>query len=402
MKFLSLVLFSAGLVATSPAAFAQKAYGPGVSDTEIKIGNAIPYSGPASAYGIIGEAESAYYNMINAKGGVNGRKINFISYDDAYSPPKTVEQVRKLVEQDGILAYTGPSCTPCNAAIHKYMNQKKVPHLFLLTGASKWYDPEHFPWTVPLYPSYEDEGRFAGKYFKQTNPDGKIAILYQNDDAGKDPVKGFKAGLGDDVSKIVAERSYEITQPTIDSEIAALKASGAEKVFIMATPKFGAQALKKIGELNWKPLIYITKVTSGIKNVLIPAGVENSTGVLSALFMKEPSDPRWADSPDMKEYFAFMKEWMPNKDPNDTAIVSGYIAAWMTVKVLRECGDNLTRENVLKVATNQKDVVHPLVLPGITLSITPDDYSGYKAHQMMRFNGTTWEPFGPLTRADAL
>jgi len=401
MKFISLAVFSAGLVAASTAAFAQKAYGPGVSDTEIKIGNAIPYSGPASAYGGIGDAESAYYKMINSKGGINGRKINFISYDDAFSPPKTVEQARKLVEQDNILAYSGPSCTPCNIAIQKYMNQKKVPHLFLLTGASRWNDPKNFPWTVPLYTAYHDEGQIAAKYFKQVNPDGKIAILYQNDDAGKDYVRGFKAGLGDDVSRIVAEKAYEISQPTVDSEIVVLKASGAEKVFIMATPKFGAQAIKKIGELNWKPLIYITRITSSIKNVLTPAGIQNSIGILSALILKEPTDPRWSDEPDMKEYFAFMKEWMPGKDPTDSSLTAGYYVGWMTVKVLRECGDNLTRENLLKVVTSQKDVVHPLLQPGISVTFTPDNYFGYNAQQLVRFNGTTWEPFGPLIKVDA-
>jgi len=400
MRQLSLFLSAIGIVMLTVPAVAQKAYGPGVTDTEIKIGNAIPYSGPASAYGELGNAEAAYYKMINAKGGINGRKINFISYDDAFSPPKTVEQVRKLVEQDEIFAYTGPSCTACNSAIQKYMNQKKVPHLFLLTGAEKWDDPKHFPWTVPLYPLYHDEGQVAAKYFKQTSPNGKIAILYQNDDFGKDYIKGFKDGLGADVSKVVIEKSYEITAPTVDSEVALLKSSGADFVFIAATPKFGAQAIKKIGELGWKPTIYVTKVTSGIKNVMIPAGIENSKGVLSALFIKEPSDQRWRNDADMKDYFAFMKEWMPGKDPTDTSIVSGYIAAWMTVKVLKECGDNLTRENLLNVVTHQTNVVHPMLQPGISLTITPEKYSGYNGHQMSRFNGETWEPVGPLITRD--
>jgi len=400
VKFLSLVLLSAGLAATSTAAFAQKAYGPGVTDTEIKIGNTVPWSGPASAYSIIGQASAAFYKMTNAKGGVNGRKINFISYDDAYSPAKMVEQARKLVEQDEVLAISGAPCTACNVAIQKYMNQKKVPQLFVLSGGSRLNDPKNFPWTVPLYPNYEMEGRIAAKYFKQTNPDGKIAIFYQNDDAGKDYVRGFKQGLGEYASKIIAEKGYETSQPTVDAEIVALKYSGADKLFLMATPKFGAQAIKKIGELGWKPLTYITSVTSSIKAVLVPAGIDNSTGVITSLYAKAATDPRWADSPDMKEYLAFIKEWMPGADPSDGSIASGYFTAWMTVKVLRECGDNLTRENLLKVVTNQINVNHPLLQPGVTLTIAPNDYTGYRAEQMVRFNGTTWEPFGPVISGD--
>jgi len=400
MRQLSLILSAAGLLLLAAPAVAQKAYGPGVTDTEIKVGNTVPYSGPASAYGVLGKIEAAYYNMINEKGGVNGRKINFISYDDAYSPPKMVEQVRKLVEQDEVFLISGTSCTACNAAIQKYMNQKKVPHLFMLTGAARWNDPANYPWTVPLYASYDMEARVAAKYFKQTNPDAKIAIIYQNDDAGKDFAKGFKSGLGADVSKIVAEKSYETSQPTIDAEIVALKYSGAEKLFLMGTPKFGAQAIKKMAELNWRPLVFITGIASSIKATLEPAGLNNSIGLVSAFVAKAPSDPRWSNAPDMQEYLAFLKERLPDRDPGETSMVSGYIAAWMTVKVLRECGDNLTRENLMKVITSQKDVVPPLVQPGVTLTITPDDRVGYRAMQMVRFNGKSWEPFGPLIHAD--
>ena len=401
MRFLSIGLLAVGLATTTNAAFAQKAYGPGVTDTEIKIGNTMPYSGPASGYAAEARAETAYYKMINSKGGVNGRKINFLSYDDAYSPPKTVEQTRKLVEQDGVLALTGTIGSATNAAVQKYMNEKKVPQLFVSTGASRFNDPKTYPWTVPLLLSYVVEGKAAGNYFLQTNPNGKIAILYQNDDAGKDYVKGFKQGLGDKASSmIVAEKSYEITQPTVDAEIVALKYSNADMVFIMATPKFGAQAIKKIGELKWKPLTYISSVTASIKGVLEPAGLENSTGLMTALFAKVAADPRWADAPDVQEFLAFMKEWMPGEDPGEGSITTGYYSAWLTTKILTECGDNLTRENLMKVVTSQSKVAHPLLQPGVTLTIKPDDYSGYKSLQMVRFNGKTWEPIGSIMTVD--
>jgi ABC-type branched-subunit amino acid transport system substrate-binding protein len=392
---------AAASLALTGAAVAQKTYAPGVTDTEIKIGNTMPYSGPASAYSSQGRAEVAYYKMINAKGGVNGRKINFITYDDAYSPPKTVEQTRKLVEQDEIFADFGALGTPTNSSIHKYMNQKKVPHLFVSTGAAKWNDPKNFPWTLPLYPNYLMEGRVAAKFIAQAKPDGKIAILYQNDDSGKDYVKGFKEGLGEKAaSMIVVEKSYEVTEPTIDSQMVALKYSNADVFFAMSTPKFGAQAIKKAAELNWKPLYFVVSVSSSIKSVLEPAGLENSKGLVTAIAAKIPSDPRWNDAEDVKEFLAFMKEWMPGEDPNDGSISTGYMSAWLTTKVLRECGDNLTRENLMKVVTNQKKVAIPLLLPGITLTITPDNYAGYGELQMVRFDGKTWEPFGPVISAD--
>lgn len=384
------------MMAAAPAV-AQKAYGPGVTDNEIKIGNTMPYSGPASGYAEEGRAEAAYYKMINAKGGVNGRKINFISYDDAYSPPKTVEQTRKLVEQDGVLAIIGNIGSPTNAAIQKYLNQNKVPQLFVSTGASRFNQPQEFPWTVPLLLSYTVEGQIAGKHFVQKNPNGKVAILYQNDDFGKDYVKGFKQGLGDKASSmIVGEKSYEITSPTVDAEIVALKYSNADMMFIAATPKFMAQAIKKMGELDWKPYTYISSVTASIKGVLEPAGLQYSTGLNTALFVKIPTDPRWADAPDVKDFLAFVKEWMPGSNPEEATLSTGYYAAWFTTKLLKECGDNLTRENLMKVVTSQKDVVHPLLQPGVSVTFTPTDYAGYKSTQMVRFNGKTWEPFGPL------
>ena len=397
MKFLSIAAILAGATLASPPALAQN--GPGVTDKEIKIGNTMPYSGPASGYSSQGRATTAYFNMINAKGGINGRKINLLSYDDGYSPPKTVEQTRKLVEQDEVLATFGQLGTPTNSAIHKYMNQKKVPHLFVSTGASKWDDPKNFPYTIPLYPNYVMEGRVAGKYIAKEKPDGKIAILYQNDDSGKDYVKGFKEGLGAKASQVVVEKTYEVSDPTLDSQMVAIKGSGADVFFAMSTPKFGAQAIKKAAELSWKPLYYVVSVSSSIKGVLEPAGIENSKGLVTAIAAKVPADPRWNDAPDMKAFLAFMKEWMPGEDPNDGSISTGYMSAWMTAKVLTECGSNLTRENLMKVVTNQKNVAIPLLLPGVTLTITPDSYAGYDKLQMVRFDGKSWEPFGPVISA---
>ncbi len=364
----------------------------GVTKTEIKIGQTMPYSGPASAYGAAGKTETAYFNRLNSKGGVNGRKINFISYDDAYSPPKTVEQTRKLVENDEIFANMGSLGTATNTAIHKYLNQKKVPHLFLSTGADKWNDPKNYPYTVPLYASYTMEGRIAAKYILQEKPNAKIAILHQNDDAGKDYVRGFKEGLGDKVSLIVKEVSYEVTDPTIDSQMVALKASGADVFFNMTTPKFAAQSIRKAAEMGWKPLHYIVAVASSIKTSLAPAGLENAVGLVTAIASKIPADPRWANDKDVQDYLAFMKEWNNNADPNDGSNSTGYNMAWMTELVLKRCGDDLTRENLMKVVTSLKDIQLPLNVPGVTLSISPGDYSPYKKLQISRFDGKTWEP----------
>ena len=390
----SRMMMAAALLGMVPgAALAQN--GPGVTDTEIKIGNTMPYSGPASAYASVGKAETAYFNMINARGGVNGRKINFISLDDSYSPPKTVEQTRKLVEQDEVLATFGSLGTPTNSAIQKYMNQKKVPHLFISTGAEKWNDPKNYPYTMALYPSYLMEAHVAAKYILATKPEGKIGILYQNDDFGKDYVKGFKEALGEKNAKmIVKETPYEIADATIDSQLISLKAAGVDVFYNVTTPKFGAQAIKKAAELDWKPLHYVVSVSSSIKSVLEPAGVAASTGLITAIAAKIPTDPRWKDSQDVKDYFAFMKEWNSGSDPNDQSAGTGYISAWLTVKVLERAGNNLTRENLMKVVTSIKDVVPPLAMPGVTISISPDDYSPYKKLQVSRFDGKTWEPIG--------
>ncbi len=389
---------AAFLAATIAVAGAQTA--PGITPTEIKIGNTMPYSGPASAYASVGKAETAYFNMINAKGGINGRKINFITYDDAYSPPKTVEQMRKLVEQDEVFATFGSLGTPTNTAIHKYMNQKKMPHLFISTGAEKWNDPKNNPYTISLYASYLMEARTAARYILETKPDAKIGILSQNDDFGRDYVKGFKEVLGDKAAKmIIKEVTYEVSEPTIDSQIVALKNSGADTFFDVVTPKFGAQSIKKVAEIGWKPLHYIVSVASSIKSVLVPAGAENAVGLVTAVVAKTPGDPQWENSQDVRDYFAFMKEWNGGADPNDQSAVTGYISAYLTTEVLKRCGNDLTRENLMKVVTSIKDQNAPLLLPGVTISITPDDYSPYGKLQITRFDGKTWQLVGPVIDA---
>jgi ABC-type branched-subunit amino acid transport system substrate-binding protein len=391
MKRLSGFLLATSLAVAPGDAFAQKAYGPGVTDTEIKIGNTMPWSGPYSSASSQARAQLAYYKMVNSKGGINGRKINAISYDDTYSPPKTVEQTRKLVESDEVFAVAGSFGTATNAAVQKYLNQKKVPQLFILSGASRWNDPKNFPWTVPFFPTYVSEARNTAKFIVQNKPDAKIGILYQNDDAGKDYAKGFKDGLGDKASMVVAEKSYQVTQPTVDAEIVALKYAGADVLFMATAQKFGAQGIKKVGELGWKPQIYLTSTLRSIKRVLEPAGIENSKGVFTALATKVISDPDWQNDADVKEYLAFLKEWMPDDDPADTQIENAYMSAWLIVKVLRECGDDLTRQNLMKVVTSQKNVTVPLLRPGITLTIIPEDYAGYWQQQTVTFDGAAWK-----------
>jgi ABC-type branched-subunit amino acid transport system substrate-binding protein len=388
----------ASLTMAAPA-FAQN--GPGVTDKEIKFGQTMPYSGPASGYSAQGRVQAAYFAMINAKGGINGRKINFLSYDDGYSPPKTVEQTRKLVEQDEVLATFGQLGTPTNSAIHKYMNQKQTPHLFISTGADKWNDPKNYPWTVPLYPSYTMEAKVAAHYIAQAKPDAKIGVLYQNDDFGKDYLKGLEAGLGDKAASMIVKKvPYEVGDPTLDSQMITLKQSGADVFFCITVPKFGAQAIKKAAEIGWKPLFYIVSVSSHIKTALEPAGLDNAKGLISALAFKIPSDPRWADAPDVKEYMAFLKEWHPTAEPNDGSVSIGYGSAVLTAKVLERAGNNLTRENLMKVVTSIKDEQLPLGLPGVTVTIKPDDYSGYSKLQISRFDGKTWEPVGGVMSAD--
>jgi branched-chain amino acid transport system substrate-binding protein len=381
-------------LAGSPAA-AQKKYGPGVSDNEIKIGNIMPYSGPASAYGEIGKAEAAYIRKVNAEGGVNGRKINFISYDDAYSPPKTVEQARKLIESDEVLLIFQSLGTAHNTAIQRYMNAKKVPQLFAATGATKWNDPGHFPWTMGWQPSYQSEAHIYAQYLIKNYPQGKIGVLYQNDDYGKDYLKGLKDGLKGKMP-IVAEAPYETTDATVDSPVINLKASGADIVFNVATPKFAAQAIKKIAELGWKPVHLLNNVSNSVGSVLKPAGFDNAKGVLSTAYFKDPTDPTWKDDPAYKEWSAFMDKYYPDGDKTSTFTVYGYVAAQTLVAVLKQSGDNLTRDNVMKQAASLKNLELGMLLPGMRINTGPNDFAPLKQMQMEQFNGERFELFGPI------
>ena len=383
-------------LSASPAS-AQKKYDTGATDTEIKIGQTNPFSGPASAYATIGKTQAAYMKMINDQGGVNGRKINLIQYDDAYSPPKAVEQVRKLVESDEVLLTFQVLGTPSNAAVQKYLNSKKVPQLFAATGASKFTDPKNFPWTMGFNPNYFVEGRIYGQYIIKNYPDAKIGILYQNDDLGKDYQNGIKAGLGDKAAKmVVAEASYEVSDPTIDSQVLKIKDSGADLFFSATTPKQAAQAIKKIHELNWKPVHILDINATSVGAVMKPAGLEASKGVISVNYGKDPLDPTWKDDAGMKKYFEFMAKYYPDGDKDSSFNAYGYSTSQLMVYVLKKCGDNLTRENVMKQATSLKNVVLDLALPGIVVNTTPDDYRVNKQLQMMRFNGERWEMFGPI------
>jgi branched-chain amino acid transport system substrate-binding protein len=384
----------------SNPASAQKKYDPGATDTEIKIGNIMPYSGPASAYGVIGKTEAAYFNKVNAEGGINGRKINFISYDDAYSPPKAVEQARKLVESDSVLLIFQSLGTPSNTAIQKYMNSKNVPQLFVATGATKWGDPKNFPWTMGWQPAYQSESRIYAKYIQDHYPNGKIGVLYQNDDYGKDYLKGLKDGLGDKVSMIVAEVPYEVTDPTVDSQIVKLKASGADIFFNVATPKFAAQAIKKVAELAWKPVQIVNFVSSSIGGVLKPAGLDNSRGILSSLYLKDATDPSWRDDAGFKAWSAFMDSYYPDGDRSDGNTVYGYLAAQTLVQVLKQCGDDLTRENVMKQAANLRDLKLDMLLPGIAINTSATDFYPIKQMQMTKFNGEHWERIGPVVSGE--
>ena len=381
----------------SPATLAQKKYDPGASDTEIRIGNTNPYSGPASAYGTIGKTITAYFKMVDDQGGINGRKINFISYDDAYSPPKTVEMVRKLVEQDNVLFVFQTLGTPSNTAIHKYMNMKKVPQLHVATGASKWNDPKNFPWTMGWQPNYQTEARIYAKSILQTKPDVKIGVLYQNDDYGKDYLKGLKDGLGDKAAKaIVAEVSYEVSDPTVDSQIVQLQASGANVFFNVGTPKFAAQAIRKAYDIGWKPVQYLNNVSSSIGAVLTPAGLEKSVGIITTAYLKDYSDSQWANDPAVKRWESFMKKYYPTGDLNDSSNMYGYTVARTLEQVLKQCGDNLTRENVMKQAASMKGQYIDTLLPGITITTSDNDYAPIESVQMQRFNGKRWERFGEV------
>ena len=382
-------------------ALAQKKYGPGVTDKEIKIGNIMPYSGPASAYGLIGKTIAAYFNKVNAEGGVNGRKINFISYDDSYSPPKTVEMARKLVESDGVLLIFQSLGTPTNTAIEKYMNAKKVPQLFVATGATKWGDYKHYHWTMGWQPTYQAEGHIYAKYILSKYPNGKIGILYQNDDYGKDYVKGLKDGLGAKAAKmIVSEQPYEVTNPTVDSQMVNLKASGANIFYNVTTPKFAAQAIKKAAEIGWHPVHLLNNVSQSVGGVLKPAGLENSKGILSTYYLKDSTDPSWKNDPGYKRWLAFMDKYFPQGDKTSSFTVYGYTVAQTMVQVLKQCGDNLTRENVMKQAANLHNLELPMLLPGIKINTSPTDYYPLKQMQMQQFNGKDWRPVGPIMSGD--
>ena len=381
---------------TSGGALAQKKYDTGATDTEIKIGNIMPYSGPASAYGVIGKTEEAYFNKINAEGGINGRKVKFITYDDGYSPPKAVEQVRKLVESDEVLLVFNPLGTPSNSAIQKYLNSKKIPQLFVATGATKWNDPKDFPWTMGWQPSYQSEAHIYAKYLIKEKPDGKIAILFQNDDFGKDYLKGLKDALGAKASMIIAEESYETAEPSIDGHIVRLKATGADVFISITTPKFAAQAIKKLAEVDWHPLHIVSNVSASVGGVIKPAGFENSQGILSAAYAKDGADPQWDNDPGMKKFFDFLAKYYPDGNKLDGSVVYGYGAAQTMVKVLQMCGDDLTRANVMKQAASLRDFEPDTLLPGIKINTSPTDFAPIEQLQMMRFKGEKWDLFGDI------
>jgi branched-chain amino acid transport system substrate-binding protein len=390
-------LAAVAIVLAPAGALAQKKYDAGATDTEIKIGNIMPYSGPASAYGVIGKTEQAYFNKINAEGGINGRKIKFISYDDGYSPPKAVEQARKLVESDQVLLIFNSLGTPSNVAIQQYMNSKKVPQLFVASGASRWNDPKEFPWTMGWQPSYQNEAHIYAKYVLKEKPDGKIGLLYQNDDFGKDYLKGFKDALGDRAAAmIVAEESYETDEPSIDDHVVKLKAAGADVFVSITTPKFAAQAIKKLAELDWHPLHFLSNVSTSVGGVIEPAGYENSQGILSASYIKETSDPQWDNDPGMKNLVAFLQKYDPTANKLDSSVIYGYSVAQTLVHVLKMCGDDLTRANVMKQAASLKDFELDTLLPGIKINTSPTDFAPINQLQMMRFKGKKWEPFGDI------
>jgi len=381
---------------SSPAALAQKKYDPGATDKVIKIGNTNPYSGPASAYGTIGKTIGAYWKMVNEQGGINGRTIEWVSYDDGYSPPKTVEMARKLVEQDQVLFLFQTLGTPPNTAIHKYMNSKKVPHAFVATGATKWNDPRGFPWTMGWQPNYQTEGRIYAEHILTNNPKAKIGILYQNDDYGKDYLKGFKDGLGAKAGMIVKEVSYEVADPTVDSQIVQLQASGADTFFNITTPKFAAQAIRKAYDTGWKPTHYINNVSASIGSVLKPAGLEKSTGLISTQYLKDPLDEQWKDDASVKEWRAFMGKYYPEGNLADASNMYGYTVAKTMHQVLTQAGNNLTRANVMKQAASLKGWRAETMLPGIRITTDAGDFAPIESEQLIRFDGTSWKRFGPI------
>ncbi|WP_426437672.1 ABC transporter substrate-binding protein [Bradyrhizobium genosp. P] len=389
-------LLGLAVAAASSAALAQKKYDTGATDTEIKIGNIVPYSGPASAYGVVGKTMAAVFKKVNDDGGINGRKINFISYDDAYSPPKAVEQARKLVESDEVLFLFGTLGTASNTAIQKYLNAKKVPQLFVATGATKWNSPKSFPWTMGWLPSYQSESRIYAKYLIKEKPAAKVAVLYQNDDMGKDYLKGLKDGFAGDPARIVAEESYEVAEPTIDSHVVRLKSSNPDVIIFFTTPKFGAQAIKKVGEMNWKPVTIVSNVSASTATVMRPAGLENAQGVISAAYAKDASDPQWKDDAGMKAFDELLAKYMPETNRVDASAMTGYNMATTMVEVLRRCGDDLTRANVMKQAAGLQQFAQGGLLPGVTLSTGPDDFQPIEQLQLMQFKGERWQLFGDV------
>jgi branched-chain amino acid transport system substrate-binding protein len=400
VKGIACALAVLALMGAASGIAAEKKYGPGAGDSEVLIGQSVAYSGPASAFGSYGRVMAGYFEMLNASGGINGRKIKLISLDNGFSPPKALEASRKLVEEIGVLAETGTVGTPPNVATQKYLNQKHVPQLFISAGGSRFDNPKDFPWTVPFYPGFEMEGRIFARHILTTKPEAKIAVLYQNDDYGKDYLKGLKAGLGARASLIVAEASYELSDPTVDSQIITLQASGADTLLDFATPKFAAQAIRKTHDLGWKPTQYVASPANSIASVLKPAGLENAVGLLTTQFTKQPDDPAWAQDKDVAAYVAFLKKWAPNESPQDFIALSGYINAEGVAMVLQRCGNDLTRENLLKQATSIHDARLPMLLPGIELNNSAEDYALYHKLSLARFDGNSWVLLGaPISAA---
>jgi branched-chain amino acid transport system substrate-binding protein len=396
-RVIGTTLSAVSLFFVTEIALAAGQYGPGASNTEIKIGNTMPYSGPASSYGVIGKSEAAYFALVNEQGGINGRKINFISRDDAYSPPKTVEQVRKLVEEDKVLLLFQPLGTPSNTAIQGYLNDNKVPQLFVATGADKWNDPKNHPWTMGWQPSYRIEARIYARYILKTQPDAKIAVLYQNDDFGKDYLIGLREGLGAKADQlIVASQSYETTDPTVDQQIVSLQGSGANVLLTAAVPKFAAQAIRKVYDIGWKPTHFLTNVSISVGAVMQPAGLEKSVGIISAGYVKDPTDPQWQGTPEYNEWLIWMKKYNLSANVSDSFAIYGYSVAQTLVTVLKASGDNLTRENVMQQAASIHDLKLPMLLPGITVSTSADDFAPIKQMQLEKFDGATWKLFGEV------
>jgi branched-chain amino acid transport system substrate-binding protein len=388
------------LLSGSSRAFAEKKYDNGASDTEIKIGHCCPYSGPASAYGVIGKGIEAYWKSVNDKGGINGRKINFLTLDDGYSPAKTVEVVRQLVEQDKVLCLFNTLGTPSNTAIQKYMNQRKVPQLYVATGASKWGRPKEFPWTMGYQPDYHTEAVIYARHILANIKDAKVGVLMQNDDFGKDYLDGFKEGLGKEIDRMVKLVTYEVTDPTVESQIIQLKDSGANVFFNVATPKFAAQAIRKVADINWKPAQYMTNVSASVTSVLKPAGFDNSQGIITAAYLKDPTDKRWEGDEEMKTWRAWMDKYLPGANQGDANYAYAYSVTFLMEQTLKNCGDTLTHENVMKQAAGFKKLRVPMLLPGITVSTSPTDYYPIQSVQLERFKGETWELFGEVMSAE--